>query len=129
MSLPHAQPMAMIYLTEGIDRPSDLAEKLRVSKQATQQALKELQVKAKAKAIVELQPDPNNGRQKRVVFTTYGRDLGNIAKRGVFELEAELSRRIGANAVLNMRKALNVDWGTSPNYQDLTIRLLHRPNR
>jgi len=50
MSLPHAQPMAMIYLTEGIDRPSALAEKLRVSKQATQQALKELQ----AKAIVEL---------------------------------------------------------------------------
>ncbi|NOX49577.1 MAG: MarR family transcriptional regulator [Gammaproteobacteria bacterium] len=42
--------MAMIYLTEGIDRPSALAEKLRVSKQATQQALKELQ----AKAIVEL---------------------------------------------------------------------------
>ena len=36
LSLPRAQSMAMIYLTEGVDRPSDLAAKLAVSKQAAQ---------------------------------------------------------------------------------------------
>ena len=42
MSLPRAQSKKLIYLTEGVDRPADLARQLRVSKQAVQQALKEL---------------------------------------------------------------------------------------
>ena len=107
LSLPRAQSMAMIYLTEGIDRPSDLAAKLRVSKQATQQALKALQ----QKGIIEMTPDPKNGRQKYVVFTEYGRNLGNIAKMGLFELEAQLSRRIGVTKLQNLRSALDADWG------------------
>ncbi|MCR9262074.1 MAG: MarR family winged helix-turn-helix transcriptional regulator [Pseudomonadaceae bacterium] len=107
LSLPRAQSMAMIYLTEGIDRPSDLAAKLRVSKQATQQALKALQ----KKGIIEMMPDPKNGRQKHVVFTEYGRNLGDIAKMGLFELEAQLSRRIGVTKLKNLRTALDADWG------------------
>lgn len=110
ISLPRAQSMAMIYLTEGVDRPSDLASTLRVSKQATQQVLKELQLKG----IITLEPDPNNGRQKFVVFTDFGRELGEIAKRGLFELEAELSKRIGVQQVLRMREALDADWGVAP---------------
>ncbi len=110
ISLPRAQSMAMVYLTEGVDRPSDLADKLRVSKQAAQQVLKELQ----AKKILELQPDPNNGRQKFVVFTDYGRQLGEVAKRGLFELEAELGRRIGTQRVRQMRDALDAQWGAVP---------------
>ena len=107
LSLPRAQSMAMVYLTEGIDRPSDLAAKLRVSKQATQQALKALQ----KKGIIEMTPDPQNGRQKHVVFTDYGRKLGETAKQGLFELEAQLSQRIGVTQLKNLRSALNADWG------------------
>ena len=107
LSLPRAQSMTMIYLTEGIDRPSDLAAKLRVSKQATQQALKALQ----KKGIIEMVPDPGNGRQKHVVFTDYGRNLGDIAKMGLFELEAQLSKRIGVTRLKNLRSALDADWG------------------
>ena len=110
MSLPRAQSMAMIYLTEGVDQPSDPAQKLRVSKQATQQVLKELQ----AKNIIRMQPDPNNGRQKYVVFTDHGRELGEIARQGLFELEAQLRERIGAQNVNNLRRALKADWGPSP---------------
>ena len=113
LSLPRAQSMAMIYLTEGIDRPSDLAAKLRVSKQATQQALKALQ----KKGIIEMTPDPENGRQKHVVFTDYGRNLGDIAKMGLFELEAELSQRIGVTRLQNLRSALDADWGEPQNFE------------
>ena len=113
LSLPRAQSMAMIYLTEGVDRPSDLAVKLRVSKQATQQVLKELQ----SKDIIELKPDPNNGRQKYVVFTDHGRQLGAVAKRGLFEIEAELSARIGRARVTDLRAALDADWGQAPAYE------------
>lgn len=112
LSLPRAQSMAMIYLTEGIDRPSDLAAKLRVSKQATQQALKALQ----KKGIIEMTPDPENGRQKHVVFTDYGRNLGDIAKMGLFQLEAELSQRIGITRLQNLRSALDADWGEPQNF-------------
>ena len=107
VSLPRAQSMAMIYLTEGVDRPSDLAVKMAVSKQAAQQLLKELATKG----IVDILPDPNNGRQKRIVFTQYGRELQTVAKRGVDQLEKELVQRIGLRNVNALRRALGEDWG------------------
>lgn len=110
VSLPRAQSMAMVYLTEGVDRPSDLAAKLAVSKQAAQQVLKEL----KTKGIIDMQPDPHNGRQKRVILTEYGRELRGVAKRGLFSLETELNRRIGTRNLLALRRALDADWGMPP---------------
>ena len=41
ISLPRAQSMMMVCIGDGIDRPSDLAARLSVSKQAVQQGLKE----------------------------------------------------------------------------------------
>ena len=110
LTLPRAQSMAMVYLTEGVDRPSDLAAKLRVSKQAAQQVLKELQ----HKGIIEVHPDPDNGRQKLISLTDYGRDLRRIAHRGLGELETELCWRIGARRVAGLRGALAEDWGSVP---------------
>jgi DNA-binding MarR family transcriptional regulator len=110
LSLPRAQSMAMVYLTEGVDRPSDLAQKLRVSKQATQQALKELA----NKGMIIMLPDPNNGRQKLVQLTDHGRDMRLLAKRALAELETELARRIGAGQLRQLRMALEADWGAAP---------------
>ncbi len=107
LSLPRAQSMAMVYLTEGVDRPSDLAAKLAVSKQAAQQVLKALE----AKGIIEVQPDPQNGRQKRVLLTSHGRELRKSAMRGLFSLEAQLNARIGAKNLLALKRALDADWG------------------
>ncbi len=110
VSLPRAQSMAMVYLTEGVDRPSDLAVKLDVSKQAAQQVLKEL----KTKGIIDVEPDPDNGRQKRITLTEYGRELRGIAQQGLFSLESELIRRIGAKNLFALRRALDADWGEPP---------------
>jgi len=110
ISLPRAQSMAMVYLTESVDRPSDLAGKLRVSKQAAQQVLKELQ----AKGIIVVRPDPLNGRQKRVEFTDYGGELREVARRGLQALDAELKARIGPARVAHLLEALSADWGDAP---------------
>lgn len=110
VSLPRAQSMAMVYLTEGVDRPSDLAAKLAVSKQAAQQVLKALA----QKGIIEMKPDPSNGRQKRIVLTERGRTLRTIARRGLFALQAELNKRIGTKKLLALESALNADWGELP---------------
>lgn len=114
IALPRAQSMAMIYLTEGVDRPSDLAGKLDVSKQAAQQLLKALV----QKGIVEVRPDPANGRQKQVVFTEYGRELQGVARRGLFHMEAELKKRIGSQHVLALRRALDLPWGDALDWQE-----------
>ncbi len=111
ISLPRAQSMAMVYLTEGVDRPSDLAENLAVSKQATQQVLKALC----AKGLVEMQPDPNNGRQKRIVLTAHGRRLRTVAQRGLASLESALADRLSNSKMVGMRRALEADWGAPPN--------------
>ncbi len=110
ISLPRAQSMAMVYLTEGVDRPSDLAIKLAVSKQAAQQVLKELA----RKGMIRMEPDPNNGRQKRVVLTDYGRELREIARQGLFALDKELRQRIGTKNLLALRRALDAPWGDPP---------------
>jgi len=110
LSLPRAQSMMMVYLTEGIDRPADLAVRLRVSKQAVQQGLKELI----SKDMVTIEPDPANGRQKLVRVTEHGRRLRNIAQQGLTSREAELTRRSGAGRVAALRAALEANWGTVP---------------
>jgi DNA-binding MarR family transcriptional regulator len=110
ISLPRAQSMMMVYLSEGVDRPSDLAMRLRVSKQAVQQGLKELI----AKNIVTIEPDPENGRQKLVRFTEHGRELRDVAREGLENLEAKLTSRIGTDRVQGLRRALEANWGASP---------------
>ena len=96
-SLPRAQSMMLVYISEGVDRPSDLARRLRVSKQAVQQGLKELI----AKDIVTIEPDPQNGRQKLVRFTTHGRELRDIAREGLESLETILqaAHRLAAGEI------------------------------
>ena len=110
LSLPRAQSMLMVYLTEGVNRQLDLAERLQVSKQAIRQAVKELE----AKGIVKLHKDPANGRQKLVQLTEHGRALGEVAREGLAKLEAVLSARLGAERMRALRDALFADWGSVP---------------
>lgn len=109
-SLPRAQSMMMICIGDGIDRQSDMAKHLGVSKQAVQQALKPLV----AKGLVTVEPDPQNGRRKRVVFTCKGQEMRDVARRGLLELEAELARRIGPHRLAALHDALNAPWGPVP---------------
>ncbi len=83
-------------------RPSELAKKLGVSKQAVGQLVGELE----AMGIVERRPDPDDGRAKRVVFTERG--LASILE-GLAHLrrvEAELRAAIGEDAMASLREGL-----------------------
>ncbi len=107
ISLPRAQSMMMVCIGDGIDRPSDLAARLSVSKQAVQQGLKELV----AKELVEIRPDPDNGRQKLVCFTRTGRECRDVARAGILELRKLLAGRIGRDRLDALEDALRADWG------------------
>ena len=110
LSLPRAQSMMMVYLSEGVDRPADLAARLRVSKQAVQQGLKELT----GKDMVTIEPDPDNGRQKdRTVYRARPGTTGHCARRaGEHSSHADGAHRRRSGAAL--RSALESDWGTAP---------------
>lgn len=70
-------------MVEGL-RPTDLATRLGLSKQAVNDILRELETKG----YILLGPDPEDGRAKRIVVTDRGRRLATTAAR--------LSHEIGA---------------------------------
>jgi len=108
-SLPRAQSMMMACIDDGVTRQADMAKHLRVSKQAVQQALKALI----AKGLVQVDPDPDNGRQKIVSLTIRGREMRRIARAGVRALEQALAARIGSRHLEALHAALDADWGPS----------------
>lgn len=109
LSLPRAQSMMMACIDDGVTRQADMARHLRVSKQAVQQALKELV----AKGFVTVEPDPANGRQKVVSMTARGREMREIALAGIQALEETLAQRIGADRLAALHDALDADWGAT----------------
>jgi DNA-binding MarR family transcriptional regulator len=110
-SLPRAQSMMMICIGDGICRQSDIAKYLRITKQAVRQSVKELE----AKGLVVIDPDPQDGRQKVLRFTDEGEEMRQVAKFGLERLEKLLEQRIGQKNMRDLQRALEMDWGSTPN--------------
>lgn len=103
----HSQSMVILTIGEGIGRPSAIAERLGVSRQAVHQSLREL---GKLN-LVELVADPEDGRAKIARLSKRGLPTQVIARQVLIELEDELEQRIGKRARANLRKSLEADWG------------------
>jgi DNA-binding MarR family transcriptional regulator len=109
-SLPRAQSMIMVALSERISTQAELAKRLKVSKQAIQQALRPMV----EQGLVRIDPDPDNGRQRLVRMTPRGEAMRDVAHDALQALERELARRIGRDRVEALHDALNAEWGPSP---------------
>jgi len=83
-------------------RPSELAKKLGVSKQAVGQLVGELE----AMGMVERRPDPDDGRAKRVCFTEQGLQSILDGLAHLRRVEAELAKAIGKETMASLRDAL-----------------------
>lgn len=91
---PHI-PFAGIRLTE-------LAARVGVSKQAVQQLVDELE----AMGLLAREPDPSDGRAKRIVFTDHGK-AALLHGLGVLDgIGAELQARVGAAALATAHDVL-----------------------
>jgi DNA-binding MarR family transcriptional regulator len=106
-TITHSQSMVILAVWEGITRPSAIAEYMGVSRQAIHQSLQEL-VRLN---VVELVPDPSDGRAKLVQLSKTGGPLREIASGILKGMERELEARIGKRRVKNLWDALAVDWG------------------
>lgn len=108
--LTHAQSLIMMNIGEGIRRPSAIAERLGVSRQAVHQSVTELN----RLGLIELVPDPDDRRATVARLSKKGEPLRVLAIQVLEDLEIELARRIGKREVAQFRRALEKDWGDVP---------------
>lgn len=101
------QSMVMTNLVLGVRRPSDIARRLGVSRQAIHATLGQMI----ERGIVELVDDPENGRAKIVVTTAKGDAMRRDAQHCMAILAEELGRRVGAGAFRQAAEVLARDWG------------------
>jgi DNA-binding MarR family transcriptional regulator len=110
LTLSSTQSLLLLRIAEGVGRQADLAAELAVSKQAVQQAVRELA----ERGLVRIEPDAGDARQKRIALTRRGHAAQPVLSEGLARLEAELGRRIGAELVEHLDFALSAEWGAAP---------------
>ena len=108
-SITHSQSLIIMSIGEGITRPSAIAERLGVSRQAIHQSLREL-INV---GLVDLVPDPDDGRAKLARLSKTGAPIQLMALEILGQLETELGKRIGKRRLQQLRATLEQDWGDS----------------
>ncbi len=83
-------------------RPTDLAARLRVSKQAVNYLLGELE----RLGYVERRPDPEDLRSKRVALTPRGVSMGLAMREAVGEVETAWAQELGPERFAQLRGLL-----------------------
>jgi DNA-binding MarR family transcriptional regulator len=83
-------------------RPSELATRLRISKQALNYLLGELE----RLGYLERRPHPDDLRSKRVALTRRGTDAIGVIREAVGEVETIWSRQLGAERFAQLRGLL-----------------------
>jgi DNA-binding MarR family transcriptional regulator len=83
-------------------RPSELAARLRISKQALNYLLGQLE----RLGYLERRPDPDDQRSKRVLLTRRGVATVEVMREAVAEMESTWSRQLGAKRFTELRKLL-----------------------
>ncbi len=83
-------------------RPSELATRLRVSKQALNYLLRELE----RRGYVERLPHPEDRRSKRIALTDRGTAAVAVIREAVAEVEAAWAERLGPDRFAELRSLL-----------------------
>ncbi len=121
--LTRAQSLVLMNIAMGIQRATEIAKNIGVSRQAMSQMLAEMQ----SRELVAIEADPTDRRAQRIVFSLTSAAIRDDAVQILTALEAELSKRIGASKFLGLREALASDWG--PSGRNLSHRRLRKEGR
>ncbi len=96
------------HLGEDGARPSEMAAKAQVTRQAITKALDDLE----RLGLVRRQPDPSDGRGITVHYTTRGLGALRIARTRMNELEREFASQVGAKQWATFRTVLETLFDT-----------------
>jgi len=83
-------------------RPSELATRLRMSKQALNYLLGELE----RRDYLQRGPDPDDRRSKRIALTERGVAAGHVIRDAVADMEAAWTKQLGPRRFAQLRKLL-----------------------
>jgi len=108
--LTRSQAFVMGQLTLGPCRPSELARRIDVSRQAMQQLLGPLM----EMELVEIRPDPNDGRATLVHPTSFAEEFGRAASEELERAETDIAHRIGRRDLNTLRRIVEKGWGPLP---------------
>lgn len=106
--LSRAESQVMLLVSAGITRPSKVAKQLGVTRQAINLTLNLLL----ERKLIDIIPDPDDKRCKRIIFPEGGQDMRSEALEILAKIEQELIDRIGRKTVLDLREALDRNWGS-----------------
>ncbi|HXH96334.1 MAG TPA: MarR family transcriptional regulator [Gaiellaceae bacterium] len=97
-------PHLSVLLWPGPDglRPSDLAARMRVTKQALNYLLGELE----RLGYLERRPDPDDGRARRIAITDRGKEMIPVIREAVAEAEREWAAELGEERFAQLRELL-----------------------
>jgi len=84
------------------ERPSDLAARLRISKQALNHLLGQLE----HLGYLERQPDPGDKRSKRIALTPRGTKAATVIRAAVAEMETTWAQQLGPKRFNQLRTLL-----------------------
>jgi DNA-binding MarR family transcriptional regulator len=83
-------------------RPTELAARLRITKQALNYLLGELE----RLGYVERKPDPDDSRSKRLALTRRGISVVRVIREAVADLEVAWAQQLGQRRFSQLRKLL-----------------------
>ena len=112
------QSMVMANIVLGVRRPSDIARRLGVSRQAIHATLNQMI----GLGMVALVDDPQNGRVKVVTVTEIGETMRIDAQRAMVIMGEELGRRLGTAQLLKAAHLLHEDWGEPMTFDPDAVR-------
>ena len=102
-----SQSMVMLNIAAGIDRPSEIARRLGISRQAIHTTIAQMT----ALNMVRLETDPIDGRHKRLHLTEFGERMRADAQQSMEEMMDALEARLGPAQFAALSQALEADWG------------------
>ncbi|MCS6986281.1 MAG: MarR family transcriptional regulator [Sphingomonadaceae bacterium] len=105
-----AQALLLASVLAGERRPSRIARRLGVTRQAVSQLLADCE----RLGLVRLEADPRDARARVVHFTPQARAFERAGLEALCRAEEELGRRVGVEQLAALRAILAIDWGAAP---------------
>jgi DNA-binding MarR family transcriptional regulator len=98
--------MILLHIAAGVVRPSDIARRMGVSRQAVHTTIAQLS----DMDIVRLKTDPEDGRHKYLVLTETGSRMRDDAQEAMDAITGSVGDSIGVDAFDQMMTALSANW-------------------
>lgn len=114
-NVPVSQALLLSLAGAGERRPSEIARRLGVSRQAVHQTLAEME----GAGWLVLEADPYDKRAKCVALTASGDSLLQDVASVFSRIESRLEERLGSPAWQALQLALEADWGEPLGVEDL----------